>query len=103
MGKIGVERMRTLLKFVGSFFAKILLIVLIIAGTVSLTSAQIRLHENRRELEQLQQQKLELQKSNEALSKLLEDDSYDDLIHQALRENGYVRSDETVYTDIAGQ
>jgi hypothetical protein len=31
-----------------------------------------------------------------------EDDSYEDLIERALRENGYVRSDEKVYTDITG-
>jgi cell division protein FtsB len=86
----------------GSILIKIVLLFFIVYSIINLTTAQIRLSRNKQELEHLQAQEQELQLTNQELQKLLDDDSYEDLIERALRENGYVRSDEKVYTDITG-
>ena len=87
----------------GSLLLKIVLLLFIVYSIINLTTAQIRLSKNKQELEQLQAQQQELQLTNQELQAMLGDGSYEDLIERALRENGYVRSDEKVYTDITGK
>jgi cell division protein FtsB len=87
----------------GSILLKIVLLLFIVYSIINLTTAQIRLSKNKQELEQLQAQQQELQLTNQELQAMLGDGSYEDLIERALRENGYVRSDEKVYTDITGK
>ncbi len=87
----------------GSILLKIVLLLFIVYSIINLTTAQIRLSKNKQELEQLQAQQQELQLTNQELQEMLKDGSYEDLIERALRENGYVRSDEKVYTDITGK
>ncbi len=84
------------------FLLKVVLLVLVVVGTVQLISAQVRLDKNQRQLAALQEEKEQLVLNNEELTALLDDGSYDALIERALRENGYVRSDERVYTDVTG-
>ena len=86
----------------GSILLKVVLLLFIVYSIINLTTAQIRLSKNKQELEQLQAQQQELQLTNQELQAMLGDGSYEDLIERALRENGYVRSDEKVYTDITG-
>ena len=84
----------------GALFVKIVLLLFIIYSVVNLTTAQIRLSKKNQELAQLQLKEQELQLTNSQLQGLLNDGSYEDMLERALRENGYVRSDEKVYTDI---
>lgn len=81
---------------------KIVLLLFILYSVINLTAAQVRLSKSRRQLDELRDKQEDLKLSNAELQSLLEDDSYDALIERALRENGYVRSDERVYTDITG-
>ena len=87
----------------GRFILKIVLLLFIVYSIISLTVNQVQLSQNRQKLAELEQKQQELQLSNEQLKALLDEDSYEDLIERALRENGYVRSDEKVYTDITGK
>lgn len=101
--KLGArKRACALVKRRGSFLIKIVLLLFIVYSVINLTAAQVRLSKKRQELEELQAKQEELQLTNDQLQQLLEEGSYDDLIERALRENGYVRSDEKVYTDITG-
>lgn len=84
------------------FIVKIVLLFFIVYSIISLTATQIHLSQNRQKLSELKEKQKELQLSNQQLTALLDEGSYDDLIERALRENGYVRSDEKVYTDITG-
>ena len=86
----------------GRFIFKIVLLLLIVYSLISLTVSQINLSQNRQKLAELEAKQQELQLSYDQLTALLDEDSYDDLIERVLRENGYVRSDEKVYTDITG-
>ncbi len=86
----------------GSFLLKIVLLLFIVYSVINLTAAQIRLAQNKQKLEEKQSQEQELLLSNQQLKSLLDEGSYEDLIERTLRENGYVRSDEKVYTDITG-
>ncbi len=86
----------------GGFFIKIVLLLFIVYSIINLTTNQISLSSNRQELKELQAKQQELQMTNDELTRLLDDGSYDDLIERTLRENGYVRSDETVYIDTTG-
>lgn len=89
-------------KFSSSFLIKIVLLLFLVYSIINLTSAQIRLSKSRQQLDELRQKEEQLQLSNDELKRLLDNDAYGDLIERALRENGYVRSDEKVYTDITG-
>ncbi len=88
--------------FIGKFLLHIVLALFIVYSIVNLTVAQIRLAQNKQELAELESEKQELQMTNEQLRALLDEGSYEALLERALRENGYVRSDEKVYTDITG-
>lgn len=88
--------------FIGKFLLHIVLALFIVYSIVNLTVAQIRLAQNKQELAELESEKQELQMTNEQLRTLLDEGSYEALLERALRENGYVRSDEKVYTDITG-
>ncbi len=87
----------------GRFILKLVLLLFIVYSIISLTINQIQLSQNRQKLAELEQKQQELQLSNDQLKALLDEGSYEDLIERALRENGYVRSDEKVYTDITGK
>ena len=87
----------------GRFILKLVLLLFIVYSIISLTVNQIQLSQHRQNLAELEQKQQELQLSNEQLKALLDEGSYEDLIERALRENGYVRSDEKVYTDITGK
>lgn len=89
-------------KPMGGFILKIVLLLFIVYSIISLTITQINLSQNRQKLAELESKQQELQLSNDQLKALLDEGSYEDLIERALRENGYVRSDEKVYTDITG-
>ena len=84
------------------FILKIVLLLFIIYSIISLTATQINLSQNNQKLAELKRKQQELQLSNQQLTALLDEGSYEELIERALRENGYVRSDEKVYTDITG-
>ncbi len=88
--------------FLGKFLLHIVLALFIVYSIINLTIAQIRLAQNKQELSELQTQKQELELTKEQLTALLDEGSYEALLERALRENGYVRSDEKVYTDITG-
>ncbi len=83
-----------------SLVVKIVLLLFIAYSVVNLTSAQIRLSKKNQQLAELQVKEQELQLTNTQLQSLLDEGSYEDMLERALRENGYVRSDEKVYTDI---
>ncbi len=89
-------------KPMGGFILKIVLLLFIVYSIISLTITQINLSQNRQKLAELESKQQELQLNNDQLKALLDEGSYEDLIERALRENGYVRSDEKVYTDITG-
>jgi len=82
-----------------SLLVKIVLLLFIISSVISLTSAKIHLSQKEQELAKLQKQQEELQLTNDQLQSLLSQGSHEDLMERALRENGYVRTDEKVYTD----
>ncbi len=84
----------------GGLLVKIVLLLVILYSVVNLTTVQIRLSKKNQQLAELQLKEQELQLTNAQLQKLLKDGSYEDMLERALRENGYVRSDEKVYTDI---
>ncbi len=86
----------------GSLLLKLVLLLFIVYSVINLTAAQVRLAKNRQQLAELQARQEALELSNAELKALLADGSYDDLIERALRENGYVRSDERVYVDVTG-
>lgn len=86
----------------GKMFIYVVLALIIVYSIVNLTIAQIRLAQNKQELAELESEKQELQLTKQELQAMLDEDSYDALLERALRENGYVRSDEKVYTDITG-
>ena len=88
--------------FMGKFLLHIVLALFIVYSIINLTIAQIRLAQNKQELSELTAQKQELELTKEQLTALLDEGSYEALLERALRENGYVRSDEKVYTDITG-
>ncbi len=88
--------------FMGKFLLHIVLALFIVYSIINLTIAQIRLAQNKQELSELRTQKQELELTKEQLTALLDEGSYEALLERALRENGYVRSDEKVYTDITG-
>ena len=86
----------------GSLLLKLVLLLFIVYSVINLTAAQVRLAKNRQQLAELQARQEALELSNAELKALLADGSDDDLIERALRENGYVRSDERVYVDVTG-
>ncbi len=86
----------------GSLLLKLVLLLFIVYSVINLTAAQVRLAKNRQQLAELQARQEALELTNAELKALLEEGSYDDLIERALRENGYVRSDERVYVDVTG-
>ncbi len=85
--------------FGGSLLVKIVLLLFIISSVISLLSAKAYLSKKEQEVAQLKKQEQELQLTYDQLQTLLSQGSHEDLMERALREHGYVRTDEKVYTD----
>ena len=81
---------------------KLVLLLFVVVSIVNIIVNQVKYNKQAAVLDAANAEKAVAEQKVDSLKQKIENGAADDMIEEALRERGYVKSGEKVYTDITG-